>query len=65
MRRLCDRRAIALARLPNLIRDAARDFSRLTGLPVATTLACPPMQGMARGLPSPRCIPGAQSGCGT
>jgi AraC-like DNA-binding protein len=47
------KRAIAFAKFPGLIRDAARDFQRLTGLTAVTTLGFPTAEKQARGLPSP------------
>lgn len=44
---------IAFARLPYLIRDAARDFQRLTGLTAVTTLGSANADTRTRNLPSP------------
>lgn len=48
-----DRRTIAFARPPSLIRDAARGFRRVTGLTVVTTPGSASPDTRTRDLPSP------------
>lgn len=54
---LNDKRAIALARLPGEVRDAVRQFERLTGLTAVTTLGSASVDERTKALPLPSLHP--------